>query len=236
MKRALFHTTPALLLACFASCASTTMSEAAPVEAAADKDEESAEDKAKKVTAMESKLELARDRLAMTKMQSMAFDEAHKIRVRHANAEIELATAKLATFRDVDAPNKIAGEQLNLRSSKDRAQEAAEELEQIEIMYKDQDLDDRTAEFVVSRGRRNAERASARIAIMEASLAGLEQHELPAQRKQLELALDKASTALANINREGEIGVQGKAISVKEGEAEIAQLEGELADLRKGDA
>jgi len=180
---------------------------------------------------LERKLDVARARLALARTEEKAYGEDLEARIRHASGEVELARARLARFREADAPNRLATERLELRTARDRAQEAAEELAQIEIMYKDQDLDDLTAEFVVSRGRRAAERAAERIEILEGELRALEERELPQEGERLALELDKAEAGLTKAEREGEIGRQNKAISVKEAENEIARLEDEQAAL-----
>ncbi len=208
------------------------MTNKAPDAASAEQEETSADEKAREIAELEQKLEVARARLSLAQLETAAFEAKHEIRLRHAGAEIDMAQAKLAQFREADAPSRLASEQLSLRTAKDRAQEAVDELAQIEIMYDEQDLDDLTAEFVVSRGRRNAERAAARIEIQEAKLKTLEERELPQEQAGLELALDKKVTGLAEIEREDEIGRGNKAIAVTEAENTITKLEAELAELR----
>ena len=77
--------------------------------------------------------------------------------LRHAQADVTMAEAKLATFREVDKPNRVAAQTLGLQTARDRAQEAADELAQVEIMYAEQDLNDMTREFVIQRERRAAD-------------------------------------------------------------------------------
>ncbi len=229
MKRALI-TLPVLALL-FAGCAATAPQTATPEMAQADEDSD--EGQQRKIEALERELEIARRRLQVAKLEEAAFARQLDARMRHANTERGMAKALLARFREADAPNRIASERLNLQTAKDRAQEAADELAQIEIMYKDQDLDDLTAEFVVARGRRTAARAAARIVIQESRLKALEERELPQEGEGLELAFDKAVTGLADAEADGEIGRHGKAISVREAMNTIVRIEGELADLKK---
>lgn len=193
-----------------------------------------AKDEAGQRQELERKLKIARARLAVAQLEEKAFEQQQEVRIRQATAELDMARAKLALFRDADMPNRLASEKLDLQASKDRAQEAADELAQIEIMYKDQDLDDLTAEFVVSRGRRAAERAKAQIEIQEAKLKALEKSELPQQERRLALEVDKADAELKKLGLEGQIGSQGKAIAVQEAKNEVERLEHQLAKTEKG--
>ena len=211
----------------FVSCASTTSHTVASDSLGKSA---SAEDEARELDELQRKLEITQAKLSVAQLEAAAFDAKHETRLRHASAEVGMAKAKLAQFDEADAPNRLAKEQLNLRTSKDRAQEAAEELAQIEIMYKDQDLDDVTAEFVVSRGRRSAERAAKRLEIQESELRAIEERTLPREREQLQLALDKATAALGDAEREGEIGQRQKQIAIQQAENEAAKLEADLAE------
>ncbi|MAB79682.1 MAG: hypothetical protein CMJ89_10065 [Planctomycetes bacterium] len=228
MKRAFLF--PSLLVVLFSGCASTSENETPSATA---REIKSPGKEARELDALERELGLARARLAKVELEQSFSEEQLETKIRHGKTEIGIAEAGLARFREVDGPNQLASEKLNLRTAKDRAQEAADELKQIEIMYKEQDLDDLTAEFVVSRGRRSAERAAARIVIQEGTLLALEERELPQKEQELGLALDKAISGLQNTEREGEIVRHGKAIALQEAENEIARLENELVALRE---
>ncbi len=82
------------------------------------------------------------------------------------------------------------------------------ELAQIEIMYKDQNLDGLTAEFVVSRGRRNAERAAQRIEIQEFGFARFKNHELPQEEQGLSLPVEKAASAVCTATTRSTTGAR----------------------------
>lgn len=234
MKRA---TLPASISILFLlGCASTTSADAVPRPAAAPgeaaEESASAEDKAEKLRDLEQDLEIARARLSVARLEAASHAKQQEVQRRHAALEVQLAESSLAQLVEADMPNRLAAEKLDLRSAQDRAQEAAEELTQIEIMYKDQELDDVTAEFVVSRGRRSAERAAARIEVMENELSAMEERELPRERQRLQLAVDRAVADLAESEREAEIGAQNQAISVKEAVNSVDKLERELAEAR----
>ena len=182
---------------------------------------------------LERKLSIAKARLAVAELEAEADAARHAASARHTAGEVQLAEASLARFQEASRPQRLASGKLDLQGAKDRAQEAAEELEQIKIMYKDQDLDDMTAEFVVSRGERMAKRAAERLKIQEAQLNALETRELPQEQQRLALAVDKAVAQMEQQAREATIAQHRKAIAVQEAKNEVRRLEEELAELRE---
>jgi len=238
----------ALSLALFSfACASTETHETvdrspavAPSDDEGGKDEDAEAEKAKekqeKKEELAHKIAMAKARLSLQKMETDSYEAQQAVRLRHAAAEVDMAEAKLALFTNSEAPRRLASERLDLRSVTDRAKEAAEELAQIEIMYEGQDLDDVTAEFVVSRGRRTAERAAQRIEIQESALKALEEHELPQEESRLRLAAERAAASLEEAEREIAIARRRKGLERKEALRELKKLEKELAELSEEDS
>ncbi len=229
MKRALFvQPFLGLVLVC-SGCASVGSGDSA----AAPKAQATADDGAD-TSKLEHQVEIKRDRLAVAQMEAEVFEASHQRRMEFASEELSLAKTQLGIFKDFDLPNRIERSELALRASKDRAQEAADELKQIEIMYDEQDLADETAEFVVARGRRRAERAQAQIAIEEREHEKLVKRELPAEQAKLVLSVEKAREALESTKRDGELAAQNKAIAIKESKRALEDAETELADAKSG--
>jgi len=173
---------------------------------------------------------VAEQMLVQARMEVEAHELDARSSIEHAQIEVELAKAKLVKFEKLDAPNRRASMELDLRSARDRAEEAADELKQIELMYADQDLHDMTAEFVVARGRRNAERAEARIAIQERELDALVNHTLPLERKQLALELDRKRIGLKKAEMTAESGALAKRIAIMKAEGELVKLKEKKVD------
>jgi len=192
-----------------------------------DAERKKAAERTAKLASLTRRLHIAELKLTQTQQENQSSLQSSNEAVRIAEEELAIAEGELLQFREFDSVRRREEAALSLRSSRDRAQEAAEELAQIELMYEDQDLDDRTAEFVVSRGRRNAERAQARIEIQEAQFRSLKERELPQEEQALELALDKARTALEKAELEGKIGLQKKAIAVDEARNALEKLQSE---------
>jgi hypothetical protein len=189
------------------------------------------EDPATRRKALEGSLEIARNKLVQAELEQSSAEQSAAAALARARIELELSQARLLQFTELDRPNQLERARLGLLRAKDRAQEAADELAQIEIMYEEQDLQDRTAEFVVSRGRRTAERSAAQIKLEEQSLLSLEQHTLPQELKKLALDVTRKQDDLAEAERKLESTRLAKQIAVMGARQEIEKLTGELERL-----
>lgn len=198
-----------------------------------DKPGESPEDLAQKRRALERKMKIAELKLEQARMALESARESAALAEKHARVELELAMGKMTQYAEVDSKNKIEQAELSLRGARDRAHEAAEELAQIELMYEGQDLDDRTAEFVIARGKRNAERAARQIAIQERSLASLAEHEVPREIRRLQLDVDRKKAALEKEARSARVADLKNRIGVLSAESEIAGHQEEMAKLER---
>ncbi len=200
---------------------------------AADNEKPDAEDSATKIKSLERKLALAAMKLEQAQLEAEAGLIAAQASVRQSGEELAIAQGKMHQYREFDSKRGIEESRLALLGSKDRAEEAAEELAQIDLMYKDQDLDDRTAEFVIKRGRRNAERAAAHIQLEEMALAALTEHEVPREIRQHELTVSQKQIAVETAKRSLQSQLLKNQISIASAESEIAGLREELEQLRK---
>ncbi|MFG0318917.1 MAG: hypothetical protein ACF8XB_16715 [Planctomycetota bacterium JB042] len=174
-------------------------------------------------------LAVAEQKLAQAKVDAEVSRLSALAGVEHAATELELAKARLEDFVELDAVHRRTKAELELRQVKDRATEAADELKQIELMYREQDLNDLTAEFVVARGRRNAERASARIDLQASEFDALVNHTLPLERKKLALDLDRKRFALEKAKLEAQSGELGREIALMKAREEVVRLREKIA-------
>ena len=141
-------------------CASTSIASEASAPEQVSSGEEAGND-ARELEKLERDLELSRARLAIAEMKFASAQMEAESRLQSAQFELTQAESELEKFTSVDKPTQVTDAELDLRTAKDRAQEAADELAQIELMYEDQDLDDKHRRVRRSqRGRRNAERAA----------------------------------------------------------------------------
>lgn len=180
-----------------------------------------------KAAAMQNAVDVAALRLKKAEIAVASQAEANKTAVDFARREVDLAKGKVESFKALEMPNKLAQAELDLRRAKDSAQEDAEELKQIEIMYDKQNLDDKTAEFVVNRGKRKAERSAAAIEIQTRGFELLAHHEMPRELARLQLDLERKQDELARATRNAESEAMDREIGLvsARGEHEKALFE-----------
>ena len=206
---------------------------AEPGDAAAREGTASEEDTAARKESLVHKLTVAKIRLDHANLERKMHTEGSKTSVALAQEELELGKGRLAQFKEIDMPNRIAQSELNLQRMRDNATEAEEELKQIELMYEEQDLEDRTREFVINRGKRNAERVRRTLAIQEREHESLTKGELPRELREMELDVARKKDAVWKAEIGAKAGLLMKEIAVMDAEAKIVELERELKELEE---
>ena len=207
---------------------------------AADRDEpkpKDAAEEAEKEDPKRKRARLARElAIAAEKVKKAHLAQTHQRaedqdKITRKNTERELAATKLADFEEHNAPQRIEEARLALHRAEDWVKEAEEELAQLEMMYAEEDLADKTREIVLERGRRRLERARRELDLQRTALANLEKHDLPREAAELRAqATDKASE-LENLERTAETNLLDKQIAVMEAEAEVTRLREEIDEL-----
>ncbi|MFT7484722.1 MAG: archaellum component FlaC [Candidatus Paceibacteria bacterium] len=237
------HTLPlALSFLALASCASTPSSSSMPAaepqvaEPQVEEEAEAKEPDQAKIDELQHKLEVARIKLDLALLSANRADLEQARGIAHASQEVQMARANMEHFTNVEKPADIGRAKLSLQGARDSATEADEELQQIELMYKDQNLEDMTAEFVIQRGRRRAQRAQKRLEFQELDLKALETHQLPQKHQKLSQTLLKAEESLDNansdsakteLNRKLSLSQAKNALHLASVALEDAQAEGE---------
>jgi hypothetical protein len=175
------------------------------------------------------KAEVLRRKIEIAELELAAVGARHGAALVAARTELSLAEGDLATFREFDRPTRVGMATLDLRGTADRAQEAADELAQIQAMYDGQDLDDLTREYVIARGRRHAERTAQRSELEEQNLVRLTDRSLPAEELKLTLAVDRARAKVEDAERSHEVERRTKSLALDDLRYELAQVEKKLA-------
>ena len=83
----------------------------------------------------------------------------HELRLIQLETETARAEEALQRFLEIEKPERIAQSAYNLEGTENRLQDQTEELEQLEKMYKEDDLTEETEEIVLRRTRRNLVRS-----------------------------------------------------------------------------
>lgn len=198
----------------FASCASKR---AAPSGDAA------ASSPARSPAAADRKLAIQSERVEAARAALAAEEAAARDAVALAEAELEIAKKSLAQFDSTGSAIRLDRERLNLAGAQDRHREAEEELRQLEMMYAEQDLADKTREIVVNRGRRSLERAAKALDIQLRELSALESQGLPQERAKLALDVDRKTRELERARRSAADSVREKRIALLGAESDLAE-------------
>lgn len=177
---------------------------------------------------LQAKVEVARQKAALAQAELANQEAANRIALERLDKELDLAQADLKRLREADGPARIAQADLDLAAARHAAEDAADELAQLEKMYGANDLADQTKEIVLKRGRRDLERARAGAAIKEAQLKLLKEHVLPAETGKLALE-ESAKRALLAVEKEKAANsLLQKRIALAEARMELAAAEKEL--------
>ena len=148
------------------------------------------------------------------------------------DTEHELAITKLEDFEQHDAPQQLDEAGLKLLRAEDWVKDSEEELAQLEMMYAEEDLADKTREIVLERSRRRLERARRDLALKRTALTNLEEHSLPREAAELRSQMAEKARLLENLRRALEAHRLEKHIELMKAQDEVARI-GE--DIRKLD-
>jgi len=202
-------------------------------EKAKEEKEAKEKDRALKRASLEREMPVARE-----KLENARRDEADQRADAQAAAaknkrELELARKKLETFEGREMPAKIAKGKLDLQNSKDNLDNSKEELEQLELMYKDQDLADKTREIVIKRAKRDLERTGERLKLQQEDFAILTERTLPQDRERLVADVEEKEREGARAERAAVKAAGERKVALMAAENDLKRIDTELASLRE---
>ncbi len=177
-----------------------------------------------------AELELRRARAAVEQASAIAGEE---MAVAQAERDQRVAAEDVRHFDEVEQARRLAESELELRGSADGLLETREELAQLEMMYKDSDLGDATAEIVLSRTRRRLQRAEDGHHLREQRAAELATITLPRERERLALELAAKTVALENSKRAAEQGRMQRDQALRDFEFDARKQVRELDDIAR---
>ncbi len=99
---------------------------------------------------------------------------------------LRAAESKLAQFREVDAPRRLAEAELGVREAHNLFEDAEDEMRQLEEMYRENEVAEKTRDIVLKRGHNKVEQLKQRLALKQLELKALRDFELPRERDALE--------------------------------------------------
>ncbi len=157
-----------------------------------------------------------------------------------AERAVQKARRELVLHQEEKAPRELEEQRIRLDYQIQRAEEAKEELAELEAMYQADEFAASTKEIVVKRGRRQLEMAERNLAVARAEFQFHQEHEAPEQVRDLtqklkdaELGLEKAR--LEHGKMQTELGVQQRQADdrVRDLQVEIEELERKQAEGSK---
>ena len=176
-------------------------------------------------------LEIARQKITQAQLaleHQKADDDSS---VQKTAAARDLAAAKLEDFEKRTAPMKLEKARFALKRTEDGVLESREELEQLEMMYSEEELGDKTREIVIERAKRRLGRAERGLEIQLTELQNLEKETIPLERLELQLKTEAGAAEHQSKERSAEANLLEKRISLMSAQAEVARIETELKNL-----
>ena len=179
-----------------------------------------------------AELDAKADRVDLEQAAAMASEV-----VALAAAERELRTAQedLDHFTGVVRQRRLDEDALAVQGSADNLLESREELAQLEMMYKDSQLGDATAEIVLNRSRRRLARAEEGHRLRLQRSEDLKSIELPRELENLQHALRAKQVALENVRRAQEKARLEREAARRDLAFERTKLDRELDDIGRDD-
>ncbi len=148
---------------------------------------------------------------------------------------LAIAEGKRSMFDEMTAPQRRRDAELDLLSDEHDYLDAKEELEQLIVMYEGSELEDRTSEIVLERGRRQLALAEARLELRRRQNERLDR-ELELEGREKAHAVADARAALAAAERDAKAEALEHRIDRREAEDTLAKSREELTKLEKTSA
>lgn len=196
-----------------------------------EKVEKERRDLARKKARTERDIEMAKLRLERARLAIELAERSNAQSLAKSKAELELAQRKLKTFKERNKPERINRAELSFQWSQDNAREAQQELEQLEMMYKEDEFADKTKEIVLERGKRRLERSQRSLAIETEAIATLKGETLPVEEAEQELSVREKTESLERMVRDQHAGMIDLRVGLMGAEAEVIRLQEELEDV-----
>lgn len=139
---------------------------------------------------------------------------AEALALEQSTTSLKNAQTELRIFDEVDGKQMLQQADLSIRYGEDNVADQQEELDQLEKMYKSEELTNATAEIVVRRARRSLERSKVYLAMTKEDAQVTKQVRHPQRRHAYQHAVNLAqqsleslrvSQALSRVQREAEL-------------------------------
>ena len=159
--------------------------------------------------------------------------EAEERKLQAAARDLERARKALRMWEEVELPLLHREEDLQSQVLADRIQDQRDELEQLEKMYREDELVDETEEIVLKRARRDLSRLLENQALRRARLRHKRDYTEPLERKKRREALLERERNLARLKVQVELARAQRKAEAEKLRARRSDLAAKLEDLAK---
>lgn len=150
-----------------------------------------------------------------------------------AEKDVEKHKKNLEQHTKETAPRELEERRIGVDHSVYRAEEAKDELAELESMYKADEFAKATKELVIKRGRRGVEMADRSLAVARRELAELENHTMPQRERELRDQLADAERTLQKARLEADKARIELDVAQRQADDRVADLKQEVEDLAK---
>lgn len=199
----------------------------------AEKWEEEVEDHERSHAKAVRDLSIAEQRVMRAEMALQHAQAQTEVNLQKAGQGLEIAQQRLSDYLARSVPSRLEWAVLGLKRSEDRFTEAQEELQQLELMYAEDDFADQTKEIVLDRGRRRLERSNKDLELRRIDHETLVKHTLPLEMEEQKQRVEDASRHLARTSRDSLGTVMDQDIGLAGARAELARQQAELEAMEK---
>ncbi len=158
--------------------------------------------------------------------------ETEKKQLQAAARNLERARKAYQAWEKVELPLAHRAEDLQAKKLADRIQDQRDELEQLEKMYRQDELVDETEEIVLKRARRDLARSLEAQAIQQAELKHKRAYTEPLERKKKQENLEDLARKLAHLKVQVKLAARGRKAGIEKLRLSLAKLRDHLADLK----
>ncbi len=190
------------------------------------------EDVDKKIKDADVALELSKLTLEGDEFDHEQFLKAQALDQDAAERKRKAAQQEYDNFVDVDRDRTAKSAAFNLKSSRASLENAQEELDQLEQMYKEDDLTEESEEIVLKRAKQAVESAQFRLESSEIQADRIVEQEIPQSVASQEETLERAEMAYRKSMHDLNLARQRRAIEIDQKRDKVQQEEEKLDELK----
>lgn len=180
---------------------------------------------------LDHQLKVAKAELEIARLKAHQENIQARAEFMAAERDMQLAMDDFENFNEVRQPLQMREAELDLQSSEDSTREVEEELQQLKMMYGEDELGEMTAEIVVARTERRVQRSRERLELERLKYKNLTEFTMPNKVAELEAAIDEANAELKAAEANLEAVRMESQLEFQNAEREIMNLEQQIKEL-----